>query len=178
MVDYRKIESTSNPLLEKLEKTYIGSFPEQERRAFPLFVELIEREPRFSAYVLLKEGSYIGFLTTWALEGFVYVEHFAIDEAARNGGVGKAAMEQLLKQTSAPVILEVELPQDELSIRRVGFYERLGFRLDDHAYTQPPYAKGSDWLPMYLMSYGKINLNESFEQVKGELYKNVYGVTE
>jgi RimJ/RimL family protein N-acetyltransferase len=107
----------------------------------------------------------------------VYVEHFAIDETARNGGFGAVAMKQFIEQATHPVVLEVELPTDELSRRRIGFYERLGFIPDSHAYQQPPYNKGDSWLPMQLMAYGRIDLGERFDDIKACLYKEVYKVT-
>jgi RimJ/RimL family protein N-acetyltransferase len=125
----------------------------------------------------LAKDKYIGFITGWEFDAFVYVEHFAIDETARNGGFGAVAMKQFIAQATHPVVLEVELPTDELSRRRIGFYERLGFIPDSHAYQQPPYNKGDSWLPMRLMAYGPIDLGESFDIIKACLYKEVYKVT-
>ncbi len=109
-------------------------------------------------------------------DGYTYVEHFAIDPAARNGGIGAEAMKQFLVFCGTPVVLEVEMPTDEMSKRRIGFYERLGFKLDNQVYHQPPYREGGEWLEMRLMTYGDVDLEYSFEQVKNCLHKNVYGV--
>ena len=54
----------------------------------------------------------------------------------RNGGIGAEAMKQFLAFCGTPVVLEVEMPADEMSKRRIGFYERLGFKLDNHVYHQ------------------------------------------
>lgn len=122
------------------------------------------------------QPQYAGFLTAWDFNDFIYIEHFAIDEAARNGGIGGKALKQFLASCHAPVVLEVEIPTDDLSKRRIGFYERLGFRLDTHIYYQPPYRQGGPTLEMRLMTYGDLPLSASFETVKTTLYKNVYGV--
>ena len=50
-------------------------------------------------------------------------------------------MKQFLVFCGTPVVLEVEMPTDEMSKRRIGFYERLGFELDNQVYHQPPYAQ-------------------------------------
>jgi RimJ/RimL family protein N-acetyltransferase len=177
-VGYRKLTNSSDALLAEVEKTYLASFPETERRSISLFRELLDKEPRFRAYALLRNDKYIGFITEWVFEAFVYVEHFAIDETVRNGGSGAMAMKQFTEQAVQPVVLEVELPVDELSTRRIAFYERLGFIPDNHAYQQPPYNKGESWLPMQLMTYGRIDLEKSFDSVRSCLYKNVYKVTD
>ena len=36
-------------------------------------------------------------------------------------------LQELVKQYQKPICLEVELPEDELTRRRIGFYERNGF---------------------------------------------------
>lgn len=174
MIDYKKIHGADDPLLKNVENTYIASFPEAERRAVTDFTQLVDNEPRFNVYALLNEGKYIGFITTWRFDSFAYIEHFAIDESARNGGFGSLVMKRFIEKLSLPIVLEVELPTDEMSIRRVGFYERLGFTFDHHEYLQPPYRKGDDWLPMRLMSIGGIDLSAHYETVRKEIYRFVY----
>ena len=68
------------------------------------------------------------------------------------------------------------MPTEEMSKRRIGFYERLGFVLDYHVYFQPPYRKGEAFLEMRLMAHGKLDLEQSFERVKTIIHQNVYGV--
>lgn len=176
VIECRSVKNCSDPLLDKVEKTYNDSFPEVERRAFSLVRDLIRDEPRFIVYALFRDNLYVGFITGWRFELYTYVEHFAIDASARNGGIGAEAMKQFLAYCGTPVVLEVEMPADEMSKRRIGFYERLGFVLDDHVYYQPPYRKGEEWLEMRLMTYGKIDLKGSFDEVKGNIHKHVYGV--
>ena len=75
-----------------------------------------------------------------------------------------------------PVVLEVEMPTEEMSKRRIGFYERLGFVLDHHVYFQPPYRRGEALLEMRLMTHGELDLERSFKRVKTIIHQNVYGV--
>jgi GNAT superfamily N-acetyltransferase len=177
-IDYKKLVNSLDVLLAKVEKTYLSSFPEIERRSISCFRELLDKELKFHAYALFKNDNYIGFLTEWIFDAFVYVEHFAIDKTARNEGLGAMAMKRFIEQATRPVVLEVELPADELSARRIRFYERLGFISDNHAYQQPPYHKGESWLPLRLMVYGRINLEKSFDLIKTCLYKDVYQVND
>lgn len=170
------VTSFDEELFAKVRHTYISSFPESERRDFDLVKNLYRENPYFNMHILSKNDSYAGFITSWEFPEFIYVEHFAIDESARNGGIGGKAMQQFLLASSLPVVLEVELPEDEMSRRRIGFYERLGFKLDNHPYRQPPYGPGLPWLDLNLMYYGEIDLDQSFEHVKQQLYKHVYGI--
>lgn len=176
VIGCRPVKDFSDPLLDKVEKTYNDSFPEAERRGFSLVKELVKEEPRFTVYTLSRNGVYAGFITAWQFESFAYAEHFAIDESARNGGIGAEAMKQFMDLCDVPVILEVEIPSEEMNKRRIGFYERLGYTLDNHVYYQPPYRQGEEFLEMRLMSYGNIDLQQSFEEVKDCIYRHVYGV--
>lgn len=176
-IEYLSITDSSHPLVEKIKRTYEDSFPEVERRDFRLVEELIDNSALFKAYALIKADVYVGFLTAWGFDAFRYIEHFAIDAEARNDGVGGKALSTFIMQDNLPVVLEVELPEDDMSRRRIGFYERLGFELHDNVYYQPPYRKGEEELEMRLMSLGYICWDErTFEKIKGLIYSHVYGV--
>lgn len=176
MIECIKIENVTDPLLNRIEETYVSSFPSCERRDFAALKALMFPGSRFIANALLRDGQYVGFITCWNFEKFLYIEHFAIDQTARNGGIGGKALRQFLNVWNLPAVLEVESPDDEMSKRRIGFYERLGFVLDTHPYQQPPYHAGEGGLDMLLMSYGAIDLQKEYEEVKNYLYECVYGV--
>lgn len=171
-----RVLDLSDPLLSLVEKTYLDSFPVEERRDFVLVKELLKHNSSFKMYAILQDQLYVGFITSWTFEGFIYVEHFAIDESVRNGGLGSAAMKSFLALCNSPVVLEVELPEDYMSRRRVGFYERLGFKFDTHPYLQPPYRPEDSAFELRLMTYGELDMATSFESVKRIIHSNVYGV--
>lgn len=173
-VNLIRVTDTLSPYLPKVQSTYTFSFPETERRDFYLFCELLEKQPVFNLFVILKEHKYVGFITYWQFEQFVYVEHFAIDAAFRSGGIGSIVMKEALKQVDSDVVLEVEDPIDDLTQRRVRFYEALGFNLYGADYKQPPYRESDSWYDMKLMSYGNIDMEKEYEAVRDCLYTYVY----
>ena len=123
----KPVREIADPLLDLVEKTYTSSFPEEERRDFSLVRKLLEEDSRFEMYALLRMVFMWVSLPDGNLRVFVYVEHFAIDESARNGGIGAKAMTSFIALHEDPVVLEVEMPTEEMSKRRIGFYERLRF---------------------------------------------------
>ncbi|MCD8263067.1 MAG: GNAT family N-acetyltransferase [Tannerellaceae bacterium] len=170
------LNSKDQELLDKIEETYNHSFPTTERRDFSLVKELLEEEPLFSLYALLQDNLYVGFISIWDFNSFIYIEHFAIDQQARNGGIGRIALQKFIAQVELPIILEVELPEEEMSKRRIGFYERIGFSFCNIPYFQPPYRKGETNIELRLMSYGEIDLCIQFENVRNLVYRHVYGL--
>ena len=172
----KEVTSSDQALLEQIEVTYTDSFPVEERRDFHLVKQIIDGDNRFRIKALMRNNQYVGFITAWTFDDFVYIEHFAIDSSARNGGIGAGALQCFMDAAALPVVLEVEAPFDEMSKRRIGFYQRLGFTLDHQTYHQPPYRENGEWLPMHLMSRGEIDMQHSFEDVKRHLYTHVYRV--
>ncbi|MBT2770862.1 GNAT family N-acetyltransferase [Halomonas sp. ISL-60] len=150
------------------------SFPEAEYREYSEQKKLLSH----SRYRLITEeneqNEVIGFLAGWEFEAIRYVEHVAVSPNIRGGGIGRQLMERFMKQSTKPVILEVELPDDELKRRRIGFYERLGFRLGDHSYVQPPLRVRQQTLSLQIMSYPVALTSTEFEMVRKLLYKEVY----
>ncbi|WP_106829769.1 GNAT family N-acetyltransferase [Parabacteroides pacaensis] len=176
MIEFIKIENVEDLLLSKVKSTYESSFPVCERRDFIDVTNLLKTEDRFVINAIMQDKQYVGFLTSWNFEHFTYIEHFAIDNNARNGGIGGKALLHFLEMSNRPVVLEVEKPEEDISKRRIGFYERLGFLLNQNPYQQPPYRKGEKWLDLFLMSYGDIDLKKEYENVKFNLYAHVYNV--
>ncbi|NDW18083.1 N-acetyltransferase [Dysgonomonas sp. 216] len=161
-----------------IERIYIESFPPDERRPVNEFRQLIADDNEFSVYMLLNEEERMGFLTYWTFDTFIYAEHFAIVPEHRNGGIGKSVMEAFIASTKLPLILEVEMPDTEMAQRRIGFYKRVGFKLWDISYKQPPYQEAYEALPMMLMTYRDIDLDKDFEHIKRKIYKTVYNVSD
>ncbi len=171
------IKDTRSPLLTAVRNTYENSFPEVERRDFPLLMEILSSNERFHVLALmLQDDQYVGFLTYWDFDSFIYAEHFAIEAEKRCGGIGGHCLSRFLEHVAKPVVLEVEMPTNDFSRRRIGFYERLGFTLDSHYYTQPPYHDGGESLELQLMTYNYPLTDELFESVKRILYREVYKV--
>lgn len=177
MIEIKKITTKDKTNYSFVENLMHTAFPEQERRDTPQQREYSDNNPLFSNNVILEEGKPIGMISFWNMGDFYYIEHFAIDPTLRNGGYGKRVLESIKELLHNPIVLEVEEPTDEISTRRIGFYKRLGFILNEKTYVQPPYRKGDTELPMFLMTYGPIDMENEFERIKNTIYKEVYGKT-
>lgn len=153
-----------------------ASFPNIERRTYAGQKALLD-DPHYRLLTETDdEGNIIAFLAAWEFPAFRFVEHIAVDSKTRGGGTGGKLMNAFLAQSPKPVVLEVEPPETELQRRRVGFYERLGFQLNDYAYVQPPLRQGQPDFPLKLMSRPRLLTNDEFETCRDTLYKHVYGV--
>lgn len=177
MIEIRQVSTKDQANYAFVEELMYTAFPEQERRDTPQQRDYSDNNPIFHSNIILEEEKPIGMISYWNMDGFYYIEHFAIDPALRNGGYGKCVLETIKEQLQKAIVLEVEEPNEEMSMRRINFYKRLGFTLHENPYVQPPYRKGDDELPMLLMTYGDINMEKEFENIRNTIYKEVYGKT-
>ncbi|MBQ8338493.1 MAG: GNAT family N-acetyltransferase [Oscillospiraceae bacterium] len=175
-----KIFSTENKIsnseFEEFYSLMKAAFPKSERRTKKAFRELCERERRYKIYALFSENTLCAFLTVWEFDGFTFGDHFAVLPTLRGGGIGSKMLAELKKQCTLPFIIEVELPEDEMARRRIGFYERNDLKLCGFDYILPAMQKGCDSLPMRIMAYPTPLTEKEFEPIKKQIYKTVYNV--
>lgn len=175
MITLRNIKTSHEQEYNFVENLLLTAFPEVERRENEAQRFYTDNNPFFHCYLIENETTAIGLVNLWKFETFCYVEHIAIDSNLRNGGYGKLVLEQVKEvYGQLPIILEVEHPNDEMSSRRINFYKRAEFVLHEVPYIQPAYRAGGQELPLYLMSYGAIDMDNAYEQVKQLIYKEVY----
>lgn len=158
----------------RLVALYEGSFPEEERRASEQLFG--EHQPEgLELYIIYEqEGKrMLGFVSLWAMQGFRFVEHFALFPELRSRGYGAEVLRWLQSLEAEPIVLECEHPGEEMARRRLGFYERCGFVVIDSDYQQAPYGEGLPWVPMLLLAYGKA---PALEAIKKQIYLKVYGI--
>ena len=150
-----------------------ASFPPDERRPIEEQRAFLNEEG-FEILVARDGDAIKGFLSVWHFEKFGYIEHFAVDSAHRNGGLGSRMLQETVTLLGGRACLEVEPPQNELTRRRVGFYGRNGFVLNEYPYVQPPISKGKEPVPLLIMSHGRALTAAEFEHCKDVLYRRVY----
>lgn len=155
---------------ENFWQLYSSAFPPDERRLLE-HQKKIFNNPGYYAEAIYSQNEWAGFITWWDLDSFTYIEHFAIDPQFRNMGLGRSFLKSFIEKHNT-IVLEVEYPGDNLSKRRIKFYEQLGFKLLDNDYLQPPYDKTRQAVPLKIMilPYGSID----FETIRNNLYKRVY----
>lgn len=153
------------------------SFPQDEYRPYEGQKALLNEES-YQIYVLTEEETdeIKGFITVWEYEKLAFVEHLAVSSKYRNGGLGSVILKETANFLGKMMCLEVELPDTEIASRRIGFYKRNGYYLNEYPYIQPALAEGQDPVPLLLMTTYKELSEKEFEQVRDFLYEKVYKV--
>lgn len=151
------------------------SFPKEERRSYEGQLALMERGNYRLYGVEGPTGGLRGFMAVWELKGYCFLEHFAVSPTERNGGLGTAMLEELKALYREPICLEAEPPVNEITCRRVAFYERNGFYLNPYPYEQPSLGEGRSPVSLQIMTTEERLTPEAFETLKKTLYIQVYG---
>lgn len=164
-------EKTFSAVYEKM----CAAFPFEERRDY-IDQQKCMNDERFRFLEIYDDKEAVGFTALWDLDSFLFIEHIAIDSDKRSGGYGSKAIELIKATFNKPVVLEAEAPQTEQQIKRIRFYDRLGFKVNDFYYEQPSYHSG-EGVPLKILSFPSLLTEDAFEsfvkETRCSAYKNV-----
>lgn len=138
---------------------YLSAFPSDERRESAELTSIFN-DKGYKFMSLLIKDQFIGIIETWDFHKFGFLEHLAILPEYQKNGYGSEVMRVLIASTEKPILLEAESPRDDLSRKRIAFYERAGFMVLDIDYTQPPYYPGKQSVPMHLLCNVMVPLSD------------------
>lgn len=167
----RIFSDRSKKIFEIMER----SFPLTEYRTEAEQAALFD-DPHYRVFGHVEGDRVIGFIAIWELENLTFIEHLATLPEARNRGIGAELVQFVLANSCGVVCLEVEPPEDELTRRRVGFYERNGLHLNHYPYIQPSISSGREPIPLLIMTSGRGIGEAEFIGIRNLLYREVYGV--
>lgn len=174
LMKFHSITTADDPHLPFVKKLYHTAFPEAERRDWQSLLDMLDTQNEMWMQVIEEDGLAIGFWVFWILGDFYFLEHFSVDPDLRGKRYGERVMQELIQYDQ--VILEVEPPSTENALRRIGFYERLGFSLLSFTYLQPSYRDPEAAYPMLLMTNAVIKEDE-LQNMVIQIKEKVYGYT-
>ena len=152
------------------------SFPLTERRDYKGQKNILSNE-NYKLFALYdnSDTKILGIAGVWALNGVVFIEHLAVEKSCRNMGVGSKILSLLSKEFNKDIIcLEVEPANSELQQKRINFYLKNNFYLNDFYYVQPSYGKRYPEIELKIMSMQKALTKQEFVLVVTEIYQKVY----
>ena len=160
-VKFERLRTSENKLYYKAMELYKISFPFHEQRKSSLQAEILKnKEYQFNI------------ILCWETDNFIYVEHFCIFPEMRNNRYGQRALE-LLNKKGKTIILEIDLPIDEISIYRKAFYERVKYKTNNYEHIHPPYHEKFNGHNLIVMSYPEKLSKMEYDKFNHYLRNNV-----
>lgn len=166
-----RITSVDEPCYADAMKLYAQSFPYHEQRENDSQIEIMSN-PAYHFDMVFDEGRLIGMILNWQTKDFIYVEHFCIMPDLRGKGYGKKTL-ALLATLGKTVILEIDPPVDEISIRRRHFYETAGYVENGYSHIHPPYHAECHGHELVIMSYPQPLSEKRYQEFSGYLRSTV-----
>ncbi len=147
-MEIHRITQSDSPLYQKAIDLYKISFPFHEQREKPSQLQILQQDA-YHFDIICDNGEFVGEILYWDIGGAFYIEHFCVLPSQRNKHYGQKILNVY---QATPLILEIDPPVDEVSIRRKGFYERCGFVENPHRHIHPPYHAGNHGHELVIMS--------------------------
>jgi GNAT superfamily N-acetyltransferase len=160
-MDFLRIDPAEQERWNSVWQLYEESFPIAERRKLEdqLLASTDERFFPLSAW----EGDRLtGLLFFWEWKEYRYLEHLAVVPALRGQGFG-SEMLRFLRDSDHTIILEIDPLVNELSVRRLQFYERSGFTLTPYRFVHLPYRLEAEPQELLILSYPRMITREAHQ---------------
>lgn len=174
-MEFIRLENSNSQEFKEAWNIYESSFPLDERRTLKLQKELIKNN-NYNFFIVIKDGILVAIFADWKFEDFLFVEHFAVREDLRRRGIGTELLKTHISKNKQKIVLEVEKPENEIKTKTIKFYEKMGFKLNNFDYIQPPYIKDKNSVPMLIMTYPEKIDESEFSSIRQLVHIKVYGL--
>ncbi len=155
---FLRIEPTDASRWQQVWDLYEVSFPTAEKRKEEDHKRAMQH-PQFQPMSIWEGDKLIGILFYWEWDSYRYLEYFAILPELRGKGYGTRIL-RYLRNNNYTIVLEIDPLRNELSVRRLQFYERLGFTLTPYRFNHLPYRLETDTEELLILSYPEMITKE------------------
>lgn len=157
-----RINSKDDKYFNDAMKIYETSFPIFEQRTIKNQIEVLE-DKDYYCNIICENNSLIGLLFYWKYGKYTYIEHLAISPNLRGKNYGSKILKTFCEDNNY-TILEIDNPIDEISIKRLNFYSKIGFKLQNFEHIHPPYRKGYEGHNLKIMSFNRDLYKEEYDE--------------
>lgn len=161
-MEFKRIVSKDDKYFSKMISIYNYSFPEFEKRTLVNQIEVLNDES-YKCIVVCENNILVGIILYWDFENYKYVEHLAIDKDLRGKSYGSKILKEFCNDNKT-IILEIDPPIDEVSVKRLKFYNKLGFVMQEFNHIHPPYRLGYEGHKLKVLSFNReLSKSEYYE---------------
>jgi len=148
------IKNQHNKYFEKAWQIYEESFPIEEKRTLQEQIKLFDKE-NFRMLCYVQEEVVLSILFYWKIDSYTYLEHFAVNSILRGRSYGSKILQEFINNNQN-IILEIEPVVDEMTQKRLDFYKRFDFKVNNHLHFQVPFRKDEKKLKLTFLSHKKV----------------------
>ncbi len=157
-MEFLQINQSDTVRWKKVWELYEQSFPVAERRKIDDHIRA-SADSQFFPLSIWEGSKLVGILFFWEWDSYRYLEYLAVNPELRGQGYGSQIL-HFLRDTEHTIILEIDPLVNELSVRRLQFYERAGFALTPYRFVHLPYRLEAQPIELLILSYPKMITKE------------------
>ena len=157
-MEFKVIKHENTKQWEKAWNLYEESFPIAERRKLEDHLRASESE-FFHPVSIWDEDQLIGIVFYWEWSSYRYIEYLAVNPELHGHGYGSQIIKKI-RDSKYTIILEIDPLINELSVRRLQFYERAGFTLTPYRFMHLPYRLDGAPQELLILSYPQMITKE------------------
>ncbi|WP_417326024.1 GNAT family N-acetyltransferase [Halarcobacter sp.] len=169
------IESKDNKYFDKAWQLYLDSFPEVERRTLEEQEEILT-DKNFKMTCYVEDEVLISIVFFWKIytknKIYTFLEHFAVNSELRGQSYGSKILEKFISDNKN-IVLEIEPIVDEITQKRLNFYERFDFVVNCYEHLQIPFRKDAQELKLVLMSQQKTLSQQEYKELYESMKKSL-----
>lgn len=151
MIQEIGVQNANGRLYNAFKALYSSSFPVFEQRTEAQQAWAFgQAEYHLAGYT--DEEKWIGFISYWEFDTYIYIEHFAIDATLRGQGYGSRVLKAFVEKKDKTVLLEIDPIVDEVSAARLRFYTHCGFQTTPYTHRHPAYREGFPPHPLVVLT--------------------------
>lgn len=159
-----RVSPTGSKLWDQVWRLYTDSFPDYERRRISSHARACE-DAQFHTCIAVENGNLLALLFFWKYDNYIYIEHLAVLPSLRGRNIGTTLLKEFISlNENKKIILEIDPPVDEISKRRLAFYENIGFIDNGYSFIHPSYTKNGHKHELHILSYPEDIDDAEFER--------------
>lgn len=166
---FHPLKNTQDRFFNTAWELYEEAFPSQEKRFVAEQIQLLNNH-FYTFQAIYDNNNFIGILGFWEIEEFIFIEHFAINSSLRGKNYGTLILSEFLKEKKY-VILEIEPLLNQQNLKRLHFYQNLGFVQNTIEHFQVPFRKGDTPIALELLSYKTSLTQEKYQFLYSSMQK-------
>ena len=170
-MEFLNIELNNTEKWEKVWDLYENSFPIAERRKIEDHIRACE-DPHFHPLSVWEDDQLLGIIFYWEWNYYRYVEYLAVTPELRGHGYGFQIIKHI-RDSEHTIILEIDPLVNELSVRRLQFYERAGFTLTPYRFMHLPYRLEAAPQELLILSYPQLITKEQYTDFVSFINKDI-----
>lgn len=169
---YKKIDNSCHIFFKAFESLYSISFPVFEQRTGAQ-QEYAFNQDNYHLIGWYSEKHFIGFISYWEFNEYLYIEHFAVNAGIRGKGYGTKILNAFIKASPKIVLLEIDPIIDKISEARWRFYERCGFVKNPYLHKHPAYRNEYQSHPLIILTTKRMISEQEYQVFNHDLSKCV-----